>query len=555
MSDNPSIPEFPSSADQPASVSLPPPVEFDPGRTELPVRLMPDASYPGPILLLLQAADDLAWAADAAVEIAARWARAGRRIVLADLHLEEPVLHERLDEPNHEGMADIFLYGASVARSARLPRGHKFYLITAGTYTATPEEVYRHERWSRLVAGFRDAQATLLLFAPERSRGIEALAEWSGGVVLLRSPAEEAASPLPGVEVLAVLTRPGAAARPAASVPPDAAVAGHAVAAPPAEERPPQEQAAATAGPPAVAAAGPGGDEGEEAWMPAGGPEPADAWHGADPDVQPVPVPDDVAPEAPEPAESPAGVPAAMPPRRRRRTGPGPLIWLLAIALLLIGLVVFAAMLRPELFGGTSARGAAEAPTDTLDMAAPVPAPPTPLGDTLTYTVQLRAYAALDPARGDAERQQRRLPEVPFYIVPEPTQGVLYYKVMAGLLPDTVAAAELRRRLIDERVIEPDARGAASSAWSPIQARPLAFELGEFATVDEARARADSLATLGIPGYAVPLPYSDGSERWRLYGGAFADSASAEEMQRMLEAAELPARLVVRVGGVPVAAP
>jgi hypothetical protein len=47
------------------------------------------------------------------------------------------------------------------------------------------------------------------------------------------------------------------------------------------------------------------------------------------------------------------------------------------------------------------------------------------------------------------------------------------------------------------------------------------------------------------------LPYSDGSERWRLYGGAFTDTVQSLGMARMLEDAQLPAHLVLRVSRAP----
>jgi hypothetical protein len=140
--------------------------------------------------------------------------------------------------------------------------------------------------------------------------------------------------------------------------------------------------------------------------------------------------------------------------------------------------------------------------------------------------------------------------------VPETTQGVLYYKIMAGALPDTLSARALRGRLVEAGVVGAEyARDDAPGAWNLIQARPLAFSLGEFASRDEALAQIDSLATRRIPAYPVGIPYSDGTERWRLYGGAFPDTVQAEEMRQLLRTAELPTRLVTRVGQASLASP
>jgi hypothetical protein len=49
----------------------------------------------------------------------------------------------------------------------------------------------------------------------------------------------------------------------------------------------------------------------------------------------------------------------------------------------------------------------------------------------------------------------------------------------------------------------------------------------------------------------VAVPFDDGSERFKVYGGAFADSAGAAPMLKMVQQAGLPARLVARTGRAP----
>ena len=84
-----------------------------------------------------------------------------------------------------------------------------------------------------------------------------------------------------------------------------------------------------------------------------------------------------------------------------------------------------------------------------------------------------------------------------------------------------------------------------------IQARPLTFDLGEFPNALAARARVDSLAARNVPAYVAPVPYSDGSERWKVYAGAYRDSTAAQSMRRVLEVARLPSTLVERTGRPP----
>ncbi|MBA4160457.1 MAG: hypothetical protein H0X65_23790 [Gemmatimonadetes bacterium] len=561
---------------------------FDPAVDELPATLMADASYPGPVVLLVNASNDARWAADASLAIASGWARQGQRIVLADLHLEEPILHERVGEANLDGIVDIFLYGASVARSARPPSGRDFYLIPAGTYTAKPEEVYSHPRWGKLVTGFKDAQATLLLFVPATA-GLESLEQWSTRAVFLGDPGGDPGAlirPLrEETEVEAVLVPPGSAGGVADDETPGSAAesfppGGERGAAPEfdlEEERQtesfrsvvPRDEKAADPAPERTAhldadttqpLAETRWDESRashddstadiriERVAPLGGPRPEDVPHAPAPDTSSVQS------TAPPPPRALRTEEVAHRRRGRRSSGPGPLMWAFGALGLLLGAVALGAIVRPDLFGrGAPAPGTTvTADTTNRAEASPSPAAPTPVVDPLPYAVQVRAYTSLPPAHDQVSEHADRLPETAFYVVPELTQGVLYYKVMAGLLPDTVAAAQTRRRLVATGVVSAaDARDDAPGAWSLIQTRPLAFDLGEFATSEEAGERGDSLIDRGIPTYAVQLPYSDGSERWRLYGGAFPDSANAEEMRQMLVGANLPARLVRRMGRAP----
>lgn len=174
--------------------------------------LPPELESVGTTALLLVGAVDREWAAGVAIELCRAWALSGRRVVLADLHLEQPRLHERLGVENLEGIVDVFLYGASISRSAKAVPGQGFYLIPAGTYDADAGAIYRHPRWSKLVAGFREAHASLVVFAPAETAELEAASGWLGQVVLLgvpksgRMPAALASGELP---LAALVVPPG----------------------------------------------------------------------------------------------------------------------------------------------------------------------------------------------------------------------------------------------------------------------------------------------------------------------------------------------------------
>jgi hypothetical protein len=477
---------FPSSDAGPGH--LPPPSAFDPsGESALEAQPHP----PGTVILLLAAGEHVGWAADAAIALSASWARNGRRVVLADLHLENPSLHDRLGAANLEGMVDVFLYGASISRSARPVRGRGFYLISAGTYEPDAEAIYGHPRWPKLVAGFREASASLLLFAPAEAADLEALSRWVDGALLLGSPADP--------RVLAPLVERG--------IPVDAVLL------PPGD---PELERIALPG----------------AERPARSPEPV-----------PVPAAPRAEPAPPRRFEDPQ---LLIPPEPDREEPRGRCRgWLIALVVLvamgvLAAVGYYAAVNRPDLFGRAApGAGLAERLAD-----GPAPAP-TRLGEALPFSVQVKAFSSFPAARQELATQAGSFPAVAFFVSPEEVQGVLYHKVMAGLAIDTAVANSLQARLIEAGAIDAE---DATGTWSLIRPTPFAFDLGEFPSAEAAGARADSLLVHEVPSYAVAMPYSDGTRRWQLYAGAYPDSISADALRQRLVAASVEPRLVLRIG-------
>jgi hypothetical protein len=533
--------------------ALPPATSFDPAAGPLPHALEWGAAGRGePVVLLVDAAGDRAWAADAAVALATAWARAGRRVVLADLHLQEPLVHERLGEPNLDGVVDVFLYGASLSRAARPAPGRGFYLISTGTYTEAPETVLRHPRWPRIAAGFADAQATLLLFVPADSAGLASLAEWAPAAVLLGEPDAAAGAPLPaGLRVHALAAPEGSLGT--------AAAAGPGVAELPA----PAEIRVEPVAPP-VADRGDGGGAVETVENGSQGSE-VIPWTDPYEERQDRLLGEyaDGIPASTLPAGAVKTREADLrdpPPATsaEREVAPPGRNWLRAVLLVLLSAVVvyaaayFIDRVNPGLFAGILGRGAvAEQPSDSAaakaTAAAAVPAAASaPAGVALPYSVQAKAFASLRAARQMVEGDSARLSGVPLYVSPELVDRVLYYKVMAGTLADTTQASRLRQQLVYAKLVEEsDAHGGT---WSMVQFTPLAFDLGEFPDRAAARAHADSLLRRQVPSYAVQLPAPGGGERWRVYGGAFRDSVGAEGMRRILSDKRIEARLVERVG-------
>jgi hypothetical protein len=493
------------------------PTFFDPSFERLPASVSGDTAAPGPVLLVFDRGTDRDWAADAAVALATGWHAAGRRTVLADLCLDDPFLNERIGMPNQEGVVDIFLYGASLARSARAVPGRGFYLISAGTYTPEPGAVLRNPRWDKIVGGFRDNQAALLLFVPSDAPELAALRQWVGEAILLGG--SNGTQPLPaggfGVRAWLAPPRRDGVGQPAAKP------------ASPADRFPEPEPVAPWNAPPGTRAelnvVPPPSTEGSPAAVPA----------------SEIPVP-----EADWEREEP-----------KKQRAVSPLLLILLALVILLALAIFGPMYIPgfpDVFamgGPTREEVAAPQKAPATPAAAPVPAAPlTAAGAALPYSVHVAGFTEWEDASQFAATTARRFNEAKFFVVPELRQGVTYWLVMAGMAGDTTAVLALRDRLVAEKVADEESVGGR---YDLIQHRPLAFEVGEYASEAQARTRADSLNSRAIPVYVEPVPYSDGTERWKVYAGAYRDSASSAPMRGLLTGARIQPKLVERTGRPP----
>lgn len=431
--------------------------------------------------MLVGSGVDRECAARTAIAVSAEWAAEGRRVVLADLHVESPLLvPDDTAEGMTEGIVDIFLYGASLSRIARPMRDGQFYLIPAGTYAPDPAEIFRNPRWKKLVAGFRDAGATLLLFVSGDSPDLGELAAWSSEAILLGAGDAETPARLErnGIRVVAAVAAPTSAIE----------------AAPAASFTEPVAQEAA-----------PAPDVGQD---PSGARAPS-----AEAEL-------DLPPPPPRPR-----------PNRVRQLMVGLLLLAAVVAVTILALRAIGPSLRSSQVDETEAQPAA-----ALNAS--------PEGELLPYSVQVKAFTSLSAAQAQLGIEQARLPGAQFFISPEEIQGVLYYRILAGQLPDTVAAAELRDRLLEVGSLNDD----PMATYGQLQHTPLAYDLGEYPTEAEAAARVDSLMALDVPSYSGVIPYSDGTRRWRVYGGAYRDSAGAAAMGAILAAAGVSSQLTVRAG-------
>lgn len=196
-----------------SQVGWPAAVAFDPGAEDLPASLEALAALPAQklrSLLLVAGPEALAsgWAARTAVAVAAGLSARGRGVVLMDLCLGAPELHEVLGVENLEGVADAFLFGTPLRRLVREPTGWSFAFVPAGAYVPDPAEILTHTRWDSVL---RDQAASGLLpvaLVPADADGLDALAHRMGAAVVLGAPGEAEAvmAALPaGCSVLATL--------------------------------------------------------------------------------------------------------------------------------------------------------------------------------------------------------------------------------------------------------------------------------------------------------------------------------------------------------------
>jgi hypothetical protein len=168
----------------------PEPQIFDPAQSPIP--FLPDVPLGGELVLLVVASAGALpdWAERTALALAAGWAEK-RRILLADLALGHPGLHQVLGVENGEGMSDVFLFGCSVLRVARPVHERGFLFVPAGTATASQEAVAASPRWASVVDACHRILATVVVFLPSDLPGGEHLLAQASDVFILTDPSAE----------------------------------------------------------------------------------------------------------------------------------------------------------------------------------------------------------------------------------------------------------------------------------------------------------------------------------------------------------------------------
>lgn len=188
----------------------------------------------------------------------------------------------------------------------------------------------------------------------------------------------------------------------------------------------------------------------------------------------------------------------------------------------------------------------AEEPADTTPaQAARVAGPPaTVTSAAAPFSVGLAAFQDEAAARAMVQDLAARVPGVLFVQVPATVDGQIVHRVLAGPAPDSAEALALGARIAQ-------AAGLGAGDWVA-RWTPRAFELGEMSDEEAAVRRSQVLQGLGVPSYVLAVRYSDGSLRFRVYAGAYADEAEATYLSGLLQERGLSgATLSDRIGHLP----
>lgn len=109
-----------------------------------------------------------------------------RRVALGDLLGEAPPIQALVRGDDPHGLVDSFVYGVSLSKIAQqVPESGELFVMPTGTGPVDYEELFGSDRWRRLIAGFREVGALLILAAPAGAPMVHALIDVSDGAVIV----------------------------------------------------------------------------------------------------------------------------------------------------------------------------------------------------------------------------------------------------------------------------------------------------------------------------------------------------------------------------------
>ena len=169
---------------------------------------------------------------------------------------------------------------------------------------------------------------------------------------------------------------------------------------------------------------------------------------------------------------------------------------------------------------------------------------PTPQTAILSHVLYIDFWSEITDAWVIRDALRARLPNLLFFVTPLDINGRSQFALYAGPAYSAVEATALREPIA---VAMTDRENPDD--WE-VRGRQYAFYFGEYESVVNAQGRVEALARASIPAYSLQVAYADGSSRVRVYGGAFRDEVEAEEMGRMINAADIGALVLTPRRGI-----
>ena len=109
-----------------------------------------------------------------------------RRVVVGDLVGELELLESMIPRHEHHGLSDSFNYGISLNKVGYpVEAGGNLYVMPSGSEPVATELIIGNPRWQRLVAGFREMGALLVLVAEPTAPALERLVPMTDGALLV----------------------------------------------------------------------------------------------------------------------------------------------------------------------------------------------------------------------------------------------------------------------------------------------------------------------------------------------------------------------------------
>ncbi|MEO8564250.1 MAG: hypothetical protein ABI601_19375 [bacterium] len=116
----------------------------------------------------------------------ARVQAVGRRVALGDLLGDAEPLQSLVAVDDPHGLVDSFVYGVSLNKVARqVPGAGELFIMPTGTGPVDYQELFSSTRWRRLISGFREVGALLIIAAPADAPNVHTLVAASDGVVIV----------------------------------------------------------------------------------------------------------------------------------------------------------------------------------------------------------------------------------------------------------------------------------------------------------------------------------------------------------------------------------